>query len=142
VKRLIHVSVLVALLGATAAMSASAKVLEQGRLAGYSFATVGVFHPHLLGFKITSGSQTPLRVQVQLKCLKAHPQRQRWYPSERKLIATPPIKRRLPLPVRNASGCAFSVSAHRPPSVPQFRSWIKVTLKGRASQVFRPLKPH
>jgi hypothetical protein len=73
-------------------------------------------------------------VTVQLKCLEAHPQRQHWYPFERKLVAAPPITRRVRLPVRNASACVFSVSAHRPLSKGR---WIKVTLTGRASQVLR-----
>ena len=67
--RLILGSDLIALLGPSVAMSAGAQLLGQSRFAGYSFATVGLCDPQLLGFKVTSGSQTPLRVQVLIKCL-------------------------------------------------------------------------
>jgi hypothetical protein len=129
----ISTAVLAVLLAASIVGSAAAKVLDQGARAGYAYATAGPVHPRSLGFKVTSVPPEPLRVKVLLECWK--PGSPGKYRSERHLVATPPIKRHVRLPVRNPSACVYGVAAEE--KSPEHRRRIKVTLTGRASRVVR-----
>ena len=129
----ISIAVLAVLLTASSVGSAAARVLDQGTRAGYAFALAGPVHPGSLGFKVTSESPEPLRVKVLLECWKSGSPGK--YRSEKHLVATPPIKRHVRLPVRNPFACLYDVAAEQRST--EQRRRIKITLTGRASRVFR-----
>jgi hypothetical protein len=117
-----------------AASSAGAKVLATtfgGRSTFYAFATVGVFKPHRLSFKVTSrNSGRPLRVSVRLRCGNDYVHYKVRY--EKKLTSPAPAGGRVRLHGSRPPVCIFEVSAQH---ADKADGWMAVTLRGRGMQV-------